>query len=140
MRDGVKQVLPIAAGVLLVVGACIAFAMSVVHRGANEPRQTLARRNINEFLTGLERYKADTGTYPTNAQGLRALRERPDGVESWHGPYLAHELHNDPWGRPYVYRYPGEHGDQPDIASYATDGRPGGDGVDRDIVSWKGKP
>ncbi len=140
MKDATRQVLPIAAGVLLVVGACITFAMMVVHRGANEPRQTLARRNIAEFLGALDRYKADTGTYPSNEQGLRALRERPEGVENWHGPYLPHELHNDPWGRPYDYRYPGEHGERPDIASYATDGKPGGEGVNADVVSWRARP
>lgn len=140
MNDTTKQVLPIAAGVLLIVGACIAFAMSVVHRGANEPRQTLAERNINEFLSALERYKKDTGAYPTTDQGLRALRVKPVIVYNWNGPYLAHEVHDDPWGRPYIYRYPGVHGDKPDVASFGTDGRPGGEGVNRDIVSWSSHP
>ena len=43
----------------------------------------------------------------------------------------------DPWGRPYTYKFPGEHGDEPDIISYGADGQPGGEGINADIVSWK---
>ena len=42
----------------------------------------------------------------------------------------------DPWGREYVYRYPGEHGDF-DIYSYGADGQPGGEGKNADINSWE---
>jgi general secretion pathway protein G len=58
-------------------------------------------------------------------------------VENWQGPYLQKEIENDPWQHPYVYRFPGEHGDEPDIVSYGADGQPGGDGINADIVSWK---
>ena len=34
-------------------------------------------------------------------------------------------------------KYPGEHGDEPDITSYGADGQPGGDGISADILSWK---
>ena len=70
-------------------------------------------------------------------QGLQALRQRPEAVENWQGPYLQKEIENDPWQHPYVYRFPGEHGDEPDIVSYGADGQPGGDGINADIVSWK---
>ena len=44
---------------------------------------------------------------------------------------------NDPWGHPYIYKFPGDHGDEPDIISYGADGAPGGDGINADIVSWR---
>jgi general secretion pathway protein G len=50
---------------------------------------------------------------------------------------LQKELGNDPWGHPYLYKYPGEHGEDPDVMSYGADGKPGGTGNDADIVSWK---
>jgi len=84
----------------------------------------------------LGQYKEDTGTFPTNEQGLAALRENP-GVKDWKGPYLAQDVPLDPWKRPYVYRYPGEHSDEPDIVSYGADGKPGGASEDADVVSWR---
>ena len=55
----------------------------------------------------------------------------------WNGPYIEKEIPKDPWGHDYVYRFPGEHGDGPDIVSLGRDGQPGGEGFDADIVSWK---
>ena len=52
------------------------------------------------------------------------------------GPYIKKELPEDPWGKPYVYKSPGDHGPY-DIISYAADGVPGGEGDNRDITSWE---
>jgi general secretion pathway protein G len=76
------------------------------------------------------------GSFPTTDQGLQALRTQPGGVENWDGPYLPKDIPPDPWGHPYVYRCPSEHGDY-EIISYGADGREGGDGVNKDILSWK---
>jgi general secretion pathway protein G len=100
-------------------------------------RRTAARAQINSFMTALGAYKLDTGTFPNTEMGLAALRVRPENTNQWTGPYLPQDIPLDPWGRPYLYRYPGEHGDEPDIVSLGADGQPGGDGNDADIVSWK---
>jgi general secretion pathway protein G len=68
---------------------------------------------------------------------LQALRTAPQGVNNWQGPYLERELPLDPWSRPYIYHYPSEQGDEPEIISYGADGQSGGSGGDADIVSWK---
>jgi len=104
---------------------------------ADKARKTAARTQINNYVTALGSYKLDTGVFPTTEQGLSALRLRPENVNNWQGPYLTKDVENDPWGHPYVYRYPGEHGDEPDLLSYGADGQPGGDGINADIVSWK---
>ena len=117
-----------------VCGAGIAEDDASSRSGAKSPRRT---PQINAFLTALGSYKLDTGVFPTTEQGLQALREKPEGVENWQGPYLQKEIENDPWKHPYVYHYPGDHGDEPDIISYGADGQPGGDGINADIVSWK---
>ena len=57
-------------------------------------------------------------------------------MDKWDGPYLPKEIPLDPWGNPYEYRAPGEHGDY-DIISYGADGQPGGEGADMDVVNWK---
>jgi len=100
-------------------------------------RVTAARAQIQNFMGALGTYKLDTGTYPTTDQGLRALREKPQDVNQWAGPYLQQELPKDPWGHDYVYKYPGEHGDDPDVICLGADGAPGGEGMNADIVSWK---
>lgn len=104
---------------------------------ADKARMTAAKTQINGFMTALGAYKLDTGTFPSTEMGLAALRAQPPNMPMWQGPYLPKEVPKDPWGRDYAYRYPGEHGDEPDIVSFGADGQPGGDGINADIVSWK---
>ena len=104
---------------------------------ADKGRKTAARAQINAYLTALGSYKLDTGVYPTTEQGLEALRVKPEGINNWQGPYTDKDISNDPWGHAYLYKFPGDHGDDPDIISYGGDGQPGGDGINADIVSWK---
>jgi general secretion pathway protein G len=85
-----------------------------------------ARTDINGFEAAMVQYHADNGVFPPQEQGLEALR-----------PYLRKDVPLDPWNHPYVYKYPGEHGEEPDIVSYGADGQPGGEGVNADIGSWK---
>lgn len=101
-------------------------------------KQTAAREQINGFMTALGMYKLDTGNFPATEQGLQALRVKPAGVNRWDGPYLPQDIPNDPWGHPYIYKFPGEHGgDEPEIMSYGSDNQPGGDGEAADVISWK---
>jgi general secretion pathway protein G len=126
---------------MLVVVTIIALFAALVAprmlRKSDTARVTAARAQINSFMTALGTYKLDTGLFPTTEQGLQALRVKPEGVNSWQGPYLPQEIPVDPWGRPYLYKYPGEHGDEPDVISYGADGQPGGESINTDIVSWK---
>lgn len=126
---------------MLVVMTIIAlFAALVAPRLLNKSdtaRVTAARAQINSFMTALGTYKLDTGLYPTTEMGLQALRTRPQGVNQWQGPYLPQEIPKDPWGNEYVYKYPSDQGDEPEIICYGADGQPGGEGIHADIVSWK---
>ena len=126
---------------MLVVVTIIALFAAIVaprmlSRG-DAARKTAARAQINSFMTALGAYKLDTGQFPTTEQGLNALRVKPQGLNQWQGPYLPQEIPNDPWANPYSYKFPGEHGDEPDIISYGADRQPGGDGINGDIESWK---
>lgn len=143
--DGMTRRSSARAGVtlieMLVVVTIIALFAAIVgprllHRG-DQARVVAAKEQISAFQLALGQYKLDTGTFPTTEQGLAALRVQPQGVEQWHGPYLTRDLANDPWGHPYAYKFPGDHGDEPDIISYGEDGQPGGSDLNADIVSWK---
>ena len=126
---------------MLVVVTIIALFAALVApkmlKRADAARVTAARAQINAFNTALGAYKLDTSMYPTSEQGLAALRVRPANMPLWNGPYLPQDIPMDPWQRPYIYRYPGEHGDEPEIVSYGADGQPGGEDINADIVSWK---
>jgi general secretion pathway protein G len=95
----------------------------------------IAKAQIDSLEKALDQYRLDVGTYPTSEQGLQALFARPANVEKWQGPYLKKPVPPDPWGRPYFYKFPGEHSDF-DLYSYGSDGQPGGTGESADINSW----
>ncbi|MFN0166073.1 MAG: type II secretion system major pseudopilin GspG [Bryobacteraceae bacterium] len=126
---------------MLVVVTIIALFATLVapnlFKQADKARVTAAQTQMNNFEIALAQYKLSTGTFPTTEQGLQALRVKPANAQNWDGPYLKKEIPNDPWGRPYVYRFPGEHGDEPDLISYGADGQPGGESINADVVSWK---
>lgn len=128
---------------MLVVVTIIALFAAIVapkmFKKGDEARHTAARTQINAFSTALGMYKLDTGMFPTSEMGLNALRVRPENVSQWNGPYIQQDIPNDPWGHPYLYKYPGEHGDEPEIVSLGGDGQPGGEGNNADIQSWTNK-
>lgn len=94
-----------------------------------------ARAQIDGLEKALDAYRLDIGRYPSTQQGLAALVTAPAGASRWAGPYLKKAVPLDPWGRPYLYKSPGEHADF-DLASFGRDGAPGGDGEDADVVNW----
>ncbi len=101
-----------------------------------QAKQKSAKAQIELFGTALDAFRLDVGRYPTTEEGLKALREKPAGLEAWKGPYLQKEIPMDPWGRPYLYKSPGDHGEY-DLFSYGLDGVEGGEGENEDVVSWK---
>jgi len=98
-------------------------------------KQKTAKTQIEMLLTALDAYRLDMGIYPDSQEGLEALVLNP-GDDKWDGPYLAKDLPLDPWGNPYSYANPGEHGEV-DIYSYGLDNQPGGDKENKDVVSWE---
>lgn len=130
---------------LMIVIAIIGIlSIIVVPRFMDIPQKArveAAKQQIAAFGLALDRYNLDNGTYPTTEQGLTALIERPNSepapMNYNEGGYLKKkELPKDPWGRDYIYRSPGDHGNDYEIMSLGADGRDGGEGVNADIRSW----
>jgi general secretion pathway protein G len=92
-----------------------------------------ASSQISRLAMAVESYYLDTGTTP---ESLDLLVQDSGNVGGWNGPYVKTSSLKDPWGREYVYEYPGEHGDF-DIYSLGADGQPGGEGKNADINSWE---
>lgn len=125
---------------ILVVIAIIGLIMGLVGPRVltylSESKAKAAKIQIDSFASALDLMYLDTGRYPTSAERLGALVQRPSGTQTWNGPYLKGGLvPNDPWGHAYIYASPGEHGPY-DIVSYGSDGQQGGTGTAADITSW----
>lgn len=97
-----------------------------------------ARVQLDAFDKALATYRLDTGHYPATAQGLKALTDRPSDEPKWGGPYLSKALPADPWGKPYLYKNPGDDGHDFDVMTLGRDVQPGGTGLDADISVWTG--
>jgi len=125
---------------MLVVITIIALIMALVGpRVLNflgESKVKAAKIQIQSLASALDLYALDAGQYPSSSEGLEALMRRPGGATAWSGPYLKGDVvPKDPWGKPYIYRSPGQHGAY-DILSYGSDGQEGGTGAAADITSW----
>lgn len=122
--------------VMVIIGLLAALVGPRLFGKTEKAKQKAAQAQIENFRTALEAFRLDVGRYPSAAEGLEALRTKPQGVENWDGPYLNKAVPLDPWGKPYVYASPGQHGDF-DLASLGADGAPGGEGPNKDVVSWE---
>ena len=119
--------------VVAIIGLLVAYVGPRYVSQIGKSEAVAARAQIEALAKALDTYRLDTGHYPSAAQGLVALRERPAGAASWNGPYLKKDVPADPWGKPYVYRMPGPKGDFL-LLSYGRDGVPGGSGENADIA------
>lgn len=121
--------------VILVLLASLVAPRVIGYLGSS--RTKTAKVQIESLGTSLELYKLDTGRYPDGREGLDALVVRPPNLAGWNGPYLKKDkVPLDPWGQPYIYRYPGQHGAF-DILTLGADKKEGGQGEDQDVTSWQ---
>jgi len=124
--------------VVVILGILAAIVVPRVMERPGEARVTRAKQDVRGIETALDLYKLDNFAYPSNEQGLDALVTKPSGqpdAPNWKGPYLD-RVAKDPWGKPYQYQRPGQHGEV-DIFSYGADGKPGGEGEAADVGNWE---
>jgi len=122
--------------VVIIIGLLAGLVLPQFIKQGEKATAKAAKAQIELLGTALDTFRLDASRYPTSQEGLHALTQKPGGLDRWDGPYLKKEVPNDPWGKPYIYKSPGEHGPY-DIVSYGADGVPGGEGNDRDVVSWE---
>lgn len=124
--------------VIIVLGLLAAIVAPQILGRVSDARTTAAQTQVELFGTALDSYRLDNGSYPTTEQGLVALRERPTRAPlptNWRGPYLRKDVPLDPWGKPYLYRSPGERNTTGyDLSSLGRDGKVGGEGEDKDVI------
>lgn len=122
--------------VLAILGLLAAIITPQVLKYLGSSRTQAARVQIQSIVAALELYKLDVGHYPTQSEGLNALVTAPPSEAGWNGPYLKRETAlKDPWGEPYVYKNPGQHGEV-DVFTLGSDKAEGGTGEAQDVGSW----
>jgi general secretion pathway protein G len=122
--------------VLVILGLLATIAVPQAIKYLGGAKTDTAKIQIQNLGATLDLFRLDVGRYPTQGEGLQALVDRPPGLERWKGPYVKkRESLLDPWGRPYLFRVPGQHGEY-DLYTLGADNTPGGDGENQDIVSW----
>ena len=120
--------------VITIIGLIMALVGPRVLNYLTESKVKAARIQIQSFASALDLFYLDAGRFPSSGEGLEALVRPTPGVAAWNGPYLrGGSVPNDPWGTPYVYRVPGEHGPY-DLISLGSDRQEGGTGSAADIL------
>lgn len=119
--------------VMVIIGLLVSYVGPRYFAQLGKSERSTAKAQIESLGKALDTYRLDTGHYPNSEQGLVALENRPSDESKWNGPYLQKNVPVDPWGKPYVYRSPGQTGDF-DLMSYGQDGQAGGQDAAADIA------
>jgi general secretion pathway protein G len=125
--------------VLAIIGLLVGLAVKNVDKIFGDSQASIARIFVNDSIkTSLVRYRIDLGDFPSTAEGLDALVTAPSArAERWKGPYIdakGGKVPLDPWGQPYVYRYPGTNNKGSyDIFSKGPDTT---EGTQDDVGNW----
>lgn len=121
--------------VIVIIGLLAGYVAPRYFSQVGKSEIQVAKAQIDALDKALDQYRLDLRRYPTADEGLQALVTKPANEPNWNGPYLKKAVPNDPWGRPYIYRVPGQKSEF-DLISYGRDGKPGGSGEDADIGNW----
>lgn len=118
--------------VMVIIGLLVGYVAPNYFSAVGKSEIKATKAQVDALQKALVAYRLDVGSFPNSELGLAALHAKPAGLASWAGPYLSKPVPMDPWGHPYVYRYPGQRAEF-DLFSYGRDGKPGGAGEAADI-------
>jgi general secretion pathway protein G len=131
--------------VLVILGILVSLVAPAVLNRVDDARLQKVHADIAAIETALSIYKLDNFRYPTTEQSLQALVSPPELeplAPNWKAGGYLKEIPLDPWGKPYVYLFPGinsrqDGGAYPDVFTLGADGISGGNGQDADVGNWK---
>ncbi|MGV3740521.1 MAG: type II secretion system major pseudopilin GspG [Gammaproteobacteria bacterium] len=111
--------------VVVILGILAALVVPKIMSRPEQARTVKAKQDVMAIQNALELYRLDNGFYPTTEQGLTALVAKPTtspSPQNWNSYLKA--LPKDPWGNPYNYLNPGQHGEV-DVYSNGASGQAG---------------
>jgi general secretion pathway protein G len=121
--------------VMVIIGLLAGLVVPRYFSQVGKSQTKVAAAQIDALDKALVQFRLDVDRFPTTEEGLVALNEAPADAPGWAGPYLKKAVPTDPWGKPFVYKEPGEHSDF-DLMTLGKDGRPGGEKENMDITNW----
>lgn len=119
--------------VIVLIGIIGAIVVTQVGKNVDKGKYGAGKAQLTTLTQKIDNYSLDNGTPPASLDGLVT---KPADAQNWQGPYAKASDLKDPWGHPFGYRFPGEHG-QYDLVFYGQDGKAGGDGYSADVGNWQ---
>ena len=121
--------------VVIIIGLLATMIVPKLVARVGKTKRAVAQHKVSVIEGAVEMFRLDYGRYPEN---LEELLTRPSDVPEgkWTLPTIKSKDLIDPWDRPFVYEYPGDHDGAFDLSSLGADGQEGGEHEDEDIVNW----
>ena len=120
--------------VVIIIGVLAAMVMPRLVGRSEQAKVSAAKADIGANIPlVLDMFEVDNGRYPSTDEGLVSLRKNPGSLPNWKGPYI-HKEPVDPWGNPYIYKYPGVHNEDYDLFSKGLNGI---EGDKDDVGNWQ---
>ena len=140
-RQGLQKGLPRTRGftliemlaVIVLIGIVAGIVVTQVGKNVDKGKWGAGRAAVGKLSGAVDSYALDNNGPPAR---LDDLLTRPGNASNWNGPYVKESDLKDPFQHPYSYKTPGDHGEY-DIIFLGKDGKPGGDGVDKDFGNWQ---
>ncbi len=121
--------------VVIIMSMIATLIVPRLFKKVEKSKKQITKTQIVMVENAIKMFKLDTGRYPTSDEGLEALMKQPENSNNWDGPYLEKGIPKDPWGRDYLYVYPGKNYTF-ELYSQGADGQPGGEGENADIFNY----
>ena len=123
--------------VVIIIGLLAAVAARNFMGQTDKARVKTTQATLKVLHEQVMMFKLDTGRFPTEEEGLKALVEKPSDVENWEpaGYLQSTKVPKDAWGNEFVYQLNPESGKPFVIISYGADRQEGGEGYDADLYS-----
>jgi general secretion pathway protein G len=119
--------------VLVLIGIVMAIVGGKVMQNFQSGEYKAGVAGVHSLEMKVQSFMLDNGGAPSS---INDLVTRPSNASNWNGPYAKEADLKDPFQHPFFYKAPGDHGDF-DIVFYGKDGKPGGDGLDKDFGNWQ---
>jgi general secretion pathway protein G len=120
--------------VVVILGLIAALVIPNVGERFSKGQIKTTQAMVSKVGMAVEEFRADVGRYPTEQEGLKALVERPQGIEEkkWGGPYFdTRAVPKDAWKNEFVYKLDPTFGFE--IKSLGADAKEGGEGPNADL-------
>jgi general secretion pathway protein G len=115
--------------VVIIIGILASMVAFNVFGKVEDAKKKATQASLRVLDDAVTQFKLDTGRFPTDEEGLKALVEKPSDVTSYpEGGYLkTRTVPKDAWGHEFIYRSNPEKGGPFEVISLGADGQEGGE-------------